>query len=296
MAADLILTDVGGRDAAGLGRKACLFSTSRLRSRRMRYVHSTIQRRFGWINLGHGEGLPCCFALLKGLINRSGDRMKKYRGTRRAAFAAISYCLLSSAAPSIATQVINPVGDGAVNNGQCFGCATSIDKSYVIVSSFWDGIVKFSRSDISGTVADAKFTLTTPGTSLFETNVQVFGFGSSFGQLDATDAGAGSFLGVMNFSPDGGVGTFDVTAFLNTSISSFVGFRLATPNNIGTDLFGSLDAGVPGKLSFDLTDPGPPSSAVPENASWIMMIAGFGLVGLAMRKRHGLHTIVAGIS
>ena len=66
-----------------------------------------------------------------------------------------------------------------------------------------------------------------------------------------------------------------------TGTPQFIGFTSTTPI---TD----ISVVFPGAYSFDLTsvsDAGAVAGAVPEPASWALMLAGFGVVGVARRRR-----------
>lgn len=88
-----------------------------------------------------------------------------------------------------------------------------------------------------------------------------------------------------------------ITAFdsLGNQIASFniaIENPISTPNGLNQFAFIGIDAGAPiiSRMSFSgsalLLAPGNMSTGVvPEPASWAMLIAGFGLVGAAMRRR-----------
>lgn len=79
--------------------------------------------------------------------------------------------------------------------------------------------------------------------------------------------------------PISGGGYFDepATAFGHSSIYNLT-FTLAAPGTVTSFLYDDYLGDNRGGLSLAF------SSAVPEPATWLMMILGFGLVGVAMRK------------
>lgn len=111
------------------------------------------------------------------------------------------------------------------------------------------------------------------------------------------------FVDVTPFSL--GVGDYLIGGFLGSNEDAVV--RLATANTISQITLGSTRFDPPSSGSFTaptLTQGsgfdsgyfGPNfrvlTSAVPEPASWALMIAGFGLIGWAMRRRSPKHALV----
>jgi len=179
-----------------------------------------------------------------------------------------------------AAQVITTVSEGTIYNLLPTG---SVGNTGVYTSSYIDGDIKFSAQPISKPVSNAMLKVWEVGTPIWDQNVQVFGFGSNVKALDISDIGAGSFIGTMDVSS--GLGTLDITSFVNSMNSPYLGFRLVTTSLLGGDAFGSHALGHPSEISFASGPGGGPVDGVPENSVWIMMIAGFGLIGAAIRRR-----------
>jgi hypothetical protein len=101
--------------------------------------------------------------------------------------------------------------------------------------------VKFSSASITRRVIQAVLSLNPYGLPLFGTDIDVYGYGTAVGRLDATDANAGTFLGTLTLPSSLGYGEdvfFDVTAFVATANAPFLAFNLRTT---GTDVFSSLE-------------------------------------------------------
>ena len=82
-----------------------------------------------------------------------------------------------------------------------------------------------------------------------------------------------NFLRGVNFS------------FLRTT-STCTGVSICTQNNVGL----TPGATIAGRVTISATFPaiGPPPTVVPEPATWGLMLAGFGLVGSAVRRRRAV--------
>jgi hypothetical protein len=189
---------------------------------------------------------------------------------------AAALCLGLSASVHAAV-VINPSDDGALY--VCDGCNTVNNGGYVTVAGYIQGIVKFSTAPISGPVAQALLTVNPYGLPLGNLNVDVYGIQATSGAINAGDANAGTFLGTMYLPSTLGYGqdaTFDVTAFVASAISPFVGFNLR--NSGGSDIFSSIEYnyGHPSQLKV---------TQAPEPTVAVLLIAGMGLLGPFRRVR-----------
>ncbi|SNS40706.1 PEP-CTERM protein-sorting domain-containing protein [Sphingomonas laterariae] len=121
---------------------------------------------------------------------------------------------------------------------------------------------------------------------------------------DRSDTGAGNFDIYLNYAQiqwetgnaddgQGGLGGFSASAGFNAGTGGQPGtfFEIPgsrTPGSFvdgGTaPLINATNNGTPGQFLFTVRN-GVVAPAVPEPATWAMMIAGFGLVGGAMRRR-----------
>lgn len=141
--------------------------------------------------------------------------------------------------------------------------------------------VSITDGDINGplpiSIVGAAYTNSRPGVTM----TTLFALDADGNQLlQSTNPNAGTYieigtLAVATLTPMNLVG-FDISgatgdAFFNVD-STFYGLNLA---NAGTTVIGTLDTALVGITA----------GAVPEPATWALMIAGFGLVGTAARRR-----------
>lgn len=171
-------------------------------------------------------------------------------------------CLSPAISHAVPSLTLNPTSDGSLYT--CEGCNVVSDDAYVLVSGYIQGAVKFSSALITGTVTRAFLTLNPYGLPLFGERVDVYGYGTTIGQLDVTDANAGTFLGTLVLPPDLGYGQdafFDVTAFLVNATAPFLAFNLRSTD---TDVFSSLEYnyGHPSQLLITFAVPEPPLAAL----------------------------------
>lgn len=167
---------------------------------------------------------------------------------------------------------INPVADGSLYT--CAGCNTVSDGAYVLTSGYIQGAVKFSTASITGIVSKALLTLNPYGLPLWGSTVDVYGYGTTIGALDVTDANAGTLLGTLTLPANLSYGQdayFDVTALFTSANSPYVAFNL---RSTGTDVFSSMEYnyGHPSQLLV---------TTVPEPCSIALVAVGL----LALRTR-----------
>ncbi|WP_241491759.1 choice-of-anchor E domain-containing protein [Sphingomonas endophytica] len=138
--------------------------------------------------------------------------------------------------------------------------------------------------------------------------------GSGSDTVDMTRIQDGRALGFFDVIATGGASlSLDPTLFVDTA-TSFNGFDLGHNGDVGDTSFSLLPSssqlrqlsgscfvttsGSPSspagedfcgsasyKLTFDYTPAGAPTGAVPEPATWAMMLAGFATTGAALRRR-----------
>jgi len=184
-----------------------------------------------------------------------------------------AFALLLSGTSYATLITIDPTADGSLYT--CAGCNTVSDGAYVLTSGYIQGDVKFSTASITGSVAKAVLTLNPYGLPLFSPIVDVYGYGTTIGALDVTDANAGTFLGAFTLPANLGYGQdafFDVTSFVAGAHSPYVAFNLRSTD---TDVFSSLE--------FNYGHPSQLLVTIPEPSSFALIAAGL----LAMRSRCG---------
>lgn len=149
--------------------------------------------------------------------------------------------LLASAAVVEASVIaIDPSDDGSLYT--CDGCNVVSDDAYVLVSGYIQGEIKFPTAPIRGPIVQALLSVNPYALPLFGPIVDVYGYGTPSGQIDASDANAGSLLGhwtlpALNFGQDA---FFDVTDLVRGVATPYVAFNLRTPSG-DTDVFSSLE-------------------------------------------------------
>jgi hypothetical protein len=189
---------------------------------------------------------------------------------------ATAAALAVSAASHAATLTIDPTSDGSLYT--CDGCNTVSDGAYVLTSGYIQGAVKFSTASIVGNVSQAFLTLNPYGLPLWGTNVDIYGYETTIGELHVSDANAGTLLGTLTLPADLGFGQdayFDVTAFVAGASSPYIAFNLRSD---GTDVFSSLEYnyGHPSQLLI---------TTVPEPSSIALVMAGSFALGARRRLR-----------
>jgi hypothetical protein len=146
------------------------------------------------------------------------------------------------------SYVINPSDDGYVNSNGNFDAS-----GYLTCYSNMRGIVEFPIVAITGQIETATLSVNPYALPLWDSTVHVYGYSSIDGRLTSSDYYAGIFLGDW-ILPNLGYGQdayFDVTSFMKTVTTPYVGFNLRTDSTIGPDTFSSLEIkyGHPSQLS-----------------------------------------------
>jgi hypothetical protein len=190
-----------------------------------------------------------------------------------AALAAILVAVPASAEPI----VVDPTSDGSLY--VCPGCNVVSDDAYVLVSGYIQGAIKFSASPITNPISQAFLTLNPYGLPLFGPSVDIYGYGTTEGQLVESDADAGAYLGTLLLPPDLGFGQdvfFDVTSFLTAVSAPYIAFNLRSD---GTDVFSSLEYnyGHPSQLIVTF------ASTVTEPTGWALLLTA-GLLLMVLRR------------
>jgi len=162
--------------------------------------------------------------------------------------------------------LIDPSDDGSIySNGNVS------DSAYLMASGSIQAVVEFSLSGVGSSVSSAQLSLNPYGLPLWDKTVDIFGFSSNDGILTSSDYNAGTLLGTLTLRDDltyGEDSFFDVTGFINSVSSSYVGFNLRTT---GTDVFSSLEYnyGHSAQLNVENVD-------VPEPSTLAIMLLGLG--------------------
>ncbi|MBO9712833.1 PEPxxWA-CTERM sorting domain-containing protein [Sphingomonas sp.] len=199
-------------------------------------------------------------------------------------FAAAAIAALLCATPACATSLdFTSIASGTtLANGQSVTLGDFILKNIGGQTGVFfngaDGSIAFG-DDQTLTSAGSLFTLTRVGGGLFDVNSVVF----------ALSAGASGRTDLFDYSHRIQI-TSDGQSTTGTTAMQGI-------DSLYIDLFSN--AGSVGIRNFDLTPVGPSGGsggsgvgAVPEPATWAMMLGGFGIVGFAMRRRHKPRTSV----
>lgn len=165
---------------------------------------------------------------------------------------AILFCTISARADIPYDVTINPVNDASVTSNGIVNSVYAIDAAR-------QAIVKFSTSQISGSVMQASLTVNPYSMPLQCFQIGVYGYQSNNGDITSSDNNAGIFLGNWILPATLGYGEdafFDVTQFMQTVSSPFVSFNLRSTNG-GSDQFSSLEYnyGHPSQLTVTIPEP-----------------------------------------
>jgi hypothetical protein len=145
-------------------------------------------------------------------------------------------------------------------------------------------------TDVGATYTGGAVTFTSPGNLLvgyndgsYGTNVAYLASSGTTG-IASTASGVGFFLGgyegaqTISYSFGGTAGTFNVPSSPNTAFLGFVNTTGALTGNFTS--IGELDF-----TRFITGNTPAAAGAVPETATWGMMLAGFGMIGSGLRSR-----------
>lgn len=144
-----------------------------------------------------------------------------------------------------------------------------------------DGLGVFGYANTNLAIPNWLYSFTATGDGTFSGIYRVLGRGNTFGLQSVYGSGSTPFgpYGGTVFDPTGS-GSFSF-ALVNGQTYSFGFYNYGNLNGFSTDLDASAEAGFDWKITYA-------NGGVPEPASWAMLIAGFGLIGGAARRRRAI--------
>jgi len=167
--------------------------------------------------------------------------------------------------------------------------------------SFRSGIALGALLAASAAQSAVVYTFSSSTAALVYRSPGFIQFGSSGGvQLPNTAFKRGFYYEAAVFltftkPPIGPVDLRDVVRLVSYGGVAPIDDRWAFPDGS----FGTLGSHTVGGVSFAGLDAGPATltvTAVPEASNWAMMVAGFGLVGLIVRRRSSPTTVLTGLA
>jgi len=179
----------------------------------------------------------------------------------------------SPVAPAAVGDVL-PVSDGTI-----YSAATAITNQYVIASYSLQGALEFAAFDAARYLS-FELALNPYALPLYDSTVDIYGYGNADGVITGADYNAGTFLGTLTLPPNLGYGQdafFNVTSFVRTVPGAFFGFNLRADS--GTDVFSSLEFnyGKPSRLV---------GTPVPEPSTCgLLLMTGTGALWWSRRRR-----------
>lgn len=171
----------------------------------------------------------------------------------------LSFTFVSQAS-NASTVTLDPSSDGSLYT--CSDCNPNLVTGSLLVSGYIQGVTIFPTASVSGQITQASLEVNPYGLPLSGPVVDVYGFTSTTGTASGADANTGTFLGAWTLPANLGYGQpayFDVTSFVTSADSPYVGFNLRTPTG-DTDVFSSVQEnyGLPEQLTVSSV-PLPPS-------------------------------------
>ena len=165
------------------------------------------------------------------------------------------------------------------DDGYVTPSGSTSDGGYLLVgANGWDGIVKFMLSPVQGTITQALLAVNPYGLPLWGNPIDVYGYGSQSGLLQASDYHAGTYLGSWTL-PSLGYGQdafFDVTSLFSTMNQPYAAFNLRSG---GVDVLSSrnYNYGHPSELII--------TTVVPEPSTGVLFLAaGIAFFSAARRR------------
>jgi PEP-CTERM motif len=192
--------------------------------------------------------------------------------------AALAVMMIGLATPSLAatiTYTLTGTGTATIGNTTQSGAftATGIGDTTSVAFPFGAGTPTVSLSSFTIAFGSTVYTATNPTRYFTNNNVNVAGFNDTVTQ-DVLDFSSSNFLGYNSISNVG-------------PVASSVSFTSVLATNAG-----ALNWTVaPTGLIFRAVTGATP--VVPEPATWAMMLAGFGIVGSAFRRRQRVNVSFA---
>ena len=142
------------------------------------------------------------------------------------------------------------------------------------------GFVTSSTGDMSSITAFTPVTFST----VTATNGALVGFTSSFGSFIGTVDNLTTSLGPNAYVNFSALGNFTPAGTLS-SFTAGPGFSTVSFTQTGALVAGRSQPAISDSFSFAFQESGSIPGGVPELAAWAMLLAGFGLTGVAMRRR-----------
>lgn len=175
--------------------------------------------------------------------------------------AASSLLLLSSTHANAESFIIEPSDDGSIYT--CTGCNPVSNATYVTVSGYIQGVIKFPMDLVNNSVnpvESAQLSINPYALPVWDKSVDIYAYTDELGYLVASDGNAGVFLGTLQIPENIGYGEsvyFDVTDIISIAGSPYISFNLRTDS--GSDLFSSLEYnyGNPSQLIIQTAEPPP---------------------------------------
>lgn len=205
--------------------------------------------------------------------------MKKY-------FALAAFGLLASASVATATEVLE------VNPNNTLATAQNLDSSFSTEANanITNSTTSPHATAIGGNNYEDEFdyysfTVGTAGSvGIFDIDFASIGVTNSFDAFLRVLDGNGNSLAQNDDAVDPSEGSGAAGQF---TLDSYISYAFATPGTYYARVGNCCEGARNGNYQLNVSLDNAVTSAVPEPATWAMMIGGFGMVGGAMRRRKG---------